>query len=324
MAVLASPVDAKLHALAWNHPEQLVVESCTVSRWRGYASSTFVALRDDGTLVAESAAFRCRGDVAPPDAGAARRAYDELRAELERLGWEDASEPTSTWCAGRFTQLLSVPVARPPADAQVLAPPPVVVPEQRVLREASIHRAAPPRPAPPLESAPRVVEETPIAPPAAQSARETPLQSRIVTIVSVIGLCVALAYGAYLVLGHGGQTRASAAPLVAAKPAPVVVTYTHTAAAAAHAAPAPTPTRPSRVRLTISAGKRASWLEIRRGSATGPVLFSGELAPGQPLHLAGKRLWARFGAAGNLTITANGRPVALLGTFEHVFVAPKR
>jgi hypothetical protein len=51
------------------------------------------------------------------------------------------------------------------------------------------------------------------------------------------------------------------------------------------------------------------------------VLFTGELAPGRTLHLAGTRLWGRFGAAGNLTITANGRPVRLLGTYEHVFVA---
>ena len=75
--------------------------------------------------------------------------------------------------------------------------------------------------------------------------------------------------------------------------------------------------------MTISANGRRSWLEVRRGSATGPVLFTGELAPGRTLHLAGTRLWGRFGAAGNLTITSNGRPVRLLGTYEHVFVAAK-
>jgi hypothetical protein len=316
MAVPASPVDAELHAKAWA-PKQLAVTSCTVSRWRGYVSSTFVALLDDGTLVAESPAFRSRGQAVPPDSGAARQAYDELRAELERLGWEDAAEPGPTWYDGRFTRLLSVPAGRPPADAEVLAPPPVVVPEQRVVREPPVQRVAPPRPEPPLKPAPN--------PPAVESAQEAPRQNRILTIVSVIGLVVALALGAYLVLGHAGQTRASAAPPVAAvKPAPVVVTYTHPPAAPAHAAPVTTRARPASVRLTISATERASWLEIRRGSATGPVLFSGELAAGKPLHLTGRRLWSRFGAAGNLTITANGHPVKLLGTFEHVFVAPER
>ena len=79
-----------------------------------------------GHSVAESPAFRSRGQAAPPDSGAARRAYDELRAELERLGWEDAAEPGPTWYTGRFTRLVSVPVARPPANAQVPAPPRVV------------------------------------------------------------------------------------------------------------------------------------------------------------------------------------------------------
>jgi hypothetical protein len=325
MAVPASPVDAELHAQASNHPEDLVVASCRVSRWRGYVSSTFVALLDDGTLVADSPAFRSRGQAAPPDSGAARHAYDELRAELERLGWEDAAEPGPTWYTGRFTRLVSVPVARPPANAQVLAPPPAVEPEHRVLRETPVHRAAPPRPEPPLEPAAPVVEETPVSLPAAQSAQEAPRRSRTVTIVSVVGLVVALALAAYLALGHGSQMRASAARVAAAKPTPVIVTPGHTAAAPSPATPAPTHrARPATVRVTISANQRASWLEIRRGSATGPVLFSGELAPGKPLHFTGQRLWSRFGAAGNLTITANGHPVTLLGTYEHVFVAPKR
>jgi hypothetical protein len=54
------------------------------------------------------------------------------------------------------------------------------------------------------------------------------------------------------------------------------------------------------------------------------VLFTGELAPGRVLRLRGQRLWARFGAARNLTITADGRPVEFSGTIEHVFLAAKR
>ena len=135
-----------------------------------------------------------------------------------------------------------------------------------------------------VREAARVVEETPIAAPAAQSAQETPLQSRIVTIVSVIGLCLALAFGSFLLLGDGGKTRPSAAPLVASKPAPLVVTYTHATSAAAHAASAPT----LRVQITISAGLHASWLEIRRGSATGRgALLAANSPLGRPSHRAG-------------------------------------
>jgi hypothetical protein len=88
--------------------------------------------------------------------------------------------------------------------------------------------------------------------------------------------------------------------------------------------PAQKPAPPALVRVDISAPDRASWLEVRRGSATGPVLFSGELAPGRHLHLTGKRLWTRFGAARNLAIRANGRPVSFTGTYEHVFAAKKK
>jgi hypothetical protein len=50
------------------------------------------------------------------------------------------------------------------------------------------------------------------------------------------------------------------------------------------------------------------------------MLYSGTLAADQQLHFRGARLWARFGAAGNLVITDNGRRVELSGTQEKVFV----
>src|SRR5206468_4341174 len=64
-----------------------------------------------------------------------------------------------------------------------------------------------------------------------------------------------------------------------------------------------------------------SWLEARRGSKTGKVLFSGVVAQGQRVHLRGRRVWAKFGAAGNVAITVDGRPVTLLGTYDKTFRA---
>jgi hypothetical protein len=49
------------------------------------------------------------------------------------------------------------------------------------------------------------------------------------------------------------------------------------------------------------------------------VLFSGVLEPGRKLRFAAPRLWARFGAAGHLRITQDGRPVTLQGTYDKVF-----
>jgi hypothetical protein len=34
-------------------------------------------------------------------------------------------------------------------------------------------------------------------------------------------------------------------------------------------------------------------------------------------------VWARFGAAGNLSVTADGKPVQLLGTFDKLFRPPR-
>jgi hypothetical protein len=77
------------------------------------------------------------------------------------------------------------------------------------------------------------------------------------------------------------------------------------------------------VDLRIAAHGTGSWLEVRRSSATGAVLYSAILTDGKTLHFRAPRLWTRFGAASNVTITADGRPVELHGTYDKVFV-PRR
>ena len=81
--------------------------------------------------------------------------------------------------------------------------------------------------------------------------------------------------------------------------------------------------KPAQADLRVAAHGNGSWLEIRRGSATGPILYSATLTDGQTLHFRGPKLWGRFGAASNLTITANARPVRIQGTYEKLFVAPR-
>jgi hypothetical protein len=62
-----------------------------------------------------------------------------------------------------------------------------------------------------------------------------------------------------------------------------------------------------------------SWVEARRGSPTGKLLYSGVVVPGHRLHLRGRTVWARFGAASNLSITVDGHPVTLFGTYDKTF-----
>jgi hypothetical protein len=297
MAVPAYPADRE--------PRGLAFEACTITRWRGYVTSTFLAVLGDGTPVAESASFRARGADAPPDAGDARSAFDGLCSTLESLGWESAGQQAGPWYAVRFARPVEVMVvAEEPAEAAPRPPAPRPRPQPQL---------ATPKPAAAKPAAPR---------PAA--AAEAGKPSRRIVLVSSVGIAAAVAVGGFLVLTpSGGQ---------ASPPAAAAATQTPKAHATRPAQPAPVqkpaavqkaaPVRKTPlVRVDITAPERASWLEIRRGSAKGPVLFSGDLVPGRHLHLTGKRLWARFGAASNLTIRANGRPVSFIGTYEHVFTA---
>src|SRR3954465_9953499 len=102
MAVPAYPADEERRGLTF--------ETCTIARWRGYVTSTFVAALEDGTPVAESASFRARGAAVPPDAGDARSALDELCSTLESLGWDLLGAPTDAWYAVRFTRSVEIVV----------------------------------------------------------------------------------------------------------------------------------------------------------------------------------------------------------------------
>jgi len=136
-------------------------------------------------------------------------------------------------------------------------------------------------------------------------------------VVAWLGLVAAIGLLAFLILQHTGTPQARSASNPAAP--------THAAAAPRPAAPTTAPKRTpvaaaptQRVRLVLTA-TRTSWLEVRTSSATGPVVFAGNLEAGRTIRATGGRLWARFGAAANLTITANGKRVPLMGTIEHTF-----
>jgi hypothetical protein len=77
--------------------------------------------------------------------------------------------------------------------------------------------------------------------------------------------------------------------------------------------------RPQSVSLVLHDVRNDSWVEVRRGSADGPLAYSGVMRTGDRIELSGRRLWARFGAASDLEITADGRRMPLQGTVETVF-----
>lgn len=277
------------------------LELCRIERWRGYATSSFYVQADDATLF-ESRAFRWRRKDAPPDTGAARAAYDALVEQLVAAGWTEHA-PGATWYETTFSR--PAPRRRPAERAPAPAPAPevVVAPEAPPEPEPVVAAPAPP-------PAARVV--VPAPPSAPRPRRRWPY---------VAGACVAVLAAVLGVLAtRGGSPSKPAARPPAAKP------HATARKVVQAAPPAAAPHGAATVDVVIRAVRDGgSWVELRRGSSTGKVLFAGSLAPGgRMLHFSAPRLWARFGAAANLAITVDGKPLALQGTFDKVFTARRR
>ena len=274
--------------------------ACRIERWRGYRSSTFYA-RVGGHLV-ESRSFRWSKADPPPDSTAARAVYDELVARLEAAGWEPVAggglwyETSFVWAVSEGGEVVGhVPVAQPEV--------PVAQPDVPVA-QPDVPVAQPEVPAPQTES--------PVAPvrPAFRGFRPGKL------VYAGAAACATLVVLA-LVLG----TRGHAVTGRSAAPPALGVSSTRRAATAGTVRAR---SRQALVDLRIEARGTGSWLELRRVSGTGPVLYSGTLLPGTTLHFRAARIWARLGAAGNLVVTENGRPIQLQGTYDKLFLPPGR
>jgi hypothetical protein len=108
-----------------------------------------------------------------------------------------------------------------------------------------------------------------------------------------------------------------------ASPAEKLATESTAAASSRQAAaPAPTlphawtlPAAPAAIRepetptISIVAARGPSWIAARAGSADGPPLWEGILDVGQSVSFDSSRVWLRLGAAGNLDLVVDGKPV---------------
>ncbi len=63
--------------------------------------------------------------------------------------------------------------------------------------------------------------------------------------------------------------------------------------------------------VTIEAVDGDCWLEVKRNSSTGVVLFSGTLQRGHKKKFTGKDIWMTLGAPGNVKLEAAGKDVKL-------------
>jgi hypothetical protein len=284
-------------------------------------TSTFYAVTDKGEVLAESSPFRWRKAAPPPDRPAARSAHDEVVAALTESGWTIEARGSGNW----FETWFSRPGPAVP-EVSVAAPEDVRVAQPAVTQEPSRPEpsaALARRPAPGA-GAPVEEETAPVVAPAAPRAVDAPRRPRRRRIA--IGFAAA----------------AVAAVAVAAVPASRYVdnlraptaqesrTAKHVPSAASEV-PSARETRAvarrgarKTVDVRIRAHGNGSWIEIRRGSSSGEVLYAGVLSGGHGLHFRSRRLWTRFGAAANLSVVVDGDSVPLQGTLEKLFVPERR
>jgi hypothetical protein len=84
----------------------------------------------------------------------------------------------------------------------------------------------------------------------------------------------------------------------------------------------PAPTKIARLLVTANGGP--CWLQVHRGSATGPILFQGTLDRGQDQLFIGRRLWITLDRPENLTTVLNGRVRRLpVGGPKTLIVTPR-
>jgi hypothetical protein len=59
--------------------------------------------------------------------------------------------------------------------------------------------------------------------------------------------------------------------------------------------------------MTVIAAQGSCWLEARRGGENGALLTERTLAPGQAVHLHGRRVWLRLGDPTSVRLRVNGK-----------------
>ena len=302
-----------------------MLRRCAIGRWRGYRTSSFVAFLDDGTPIAESPSFRARGGGPPESTHAANRAHEALVADLVARGWTRDTHAPSDWYAAEFVRAFDAPLVEDDAWTRVEpAVAPVPLDLEPVHIAAALRDAAPPEIAivsspPPEADAEPIPTRSLYEPIPAEDVprREVTRRGGRRQLIASIGVGAAAGVGVFLGFGHALLHEQASAERSGATHHAVPRRAAHVE----HAAFVTHDVATSRVvHLVVSAPSRSSWLEVHRESAHGPILFTGELPVGRTLRLSGPKLWARFGAAGNLSIAADGKLLRLQGTIEHTFL----
>jgi RodZ C-terminal domain len=139
----------------------------------------------------------------------------------------------------------------------------------------------------------------------------------LVAIAVLVLLIVHFRHHSHGVAGAAATTRPGAATTAAATTTDSTTSVRTRTTTTTHA----TVTTPAAALVSLGLTARAdTWLEVRSGSATGPILYGGTLAAGSHEHFRAASLWARFGAAGNVSARLDGKALRLpSGTYSATF-----
>jgi hypothetical protein len=118
-----------------------------------------------------------------------------------------------------------------------------------------------------------------------------------------VGLACLLLAGSAVLYVMGGSGGGHAAPPPTTHP-PATQPVTNPTTSSTQPPP---PVQPAGVRMTVTAAQGSCWLEARRGSASGALLAERTLAPGQAVHLHGRRVWLRLGDPTSVRLRVNGK-----------------
>ena len=229
--------------------------------------------------------------------------------------YSPADDPDEGW----LDRLWAAPVTPSPAETAAL-PQAAALPEAATPEAAAAPEiAASPEPAGTQWSRP---VPSAVAALAAAGRRQLPAQGSRrrrrgvprAALAAAIAASAAAAVGAAMVLSGGSSPAphhtASLAPAKVARPAPVT---TPTTAAPPVTLVSSTPQDgvyalhwPATI--TFTATSAVSWVELRQGDDSGPVLFEGSLQPGQSQTVSGPA-WIRMGNPAAVTVSVDETPI---------------
>jgi hypothetical protein len=144
---------------------------------------------------------------------------------------------------------------------------------------------------------------------------------------ALVGLSAAMLVALLLLLGGVVPVESPAGPPAARNESAAGSAASRAATTATAPPPSTTPAAPAAPEpalVVLRATRGDCWFQARLGSKTGRVLDERVLAPGESARFEGHRVWLMVGAAGNVELTVDGRPMPLSSGTVSIVLTPQQ